>query len=292
MSKNNKPKAEFNFIKLPRTTLHYVKTGTGSPLIIVPALASKLDQWLPLAQFMGQKFTTYFFELPGHGDSTPYPETFETHFVPKTVEAFLNELEIDRFTLMGFSFGGLLALRTLDYLLPRIDQLILLSPALSKRALLFSTRKQIFLKLLFTVLRSDRMRHGVVNMLDRERAYNTLTTAISKFANIDKQILLSKNALAFPKSTLDVLTASFNEVLRLDYDSENKPFTLPCFYGMSLYDDLLDYEVTLEIVKGLFSNIHVEPLTLPYHQPPNPFTFEEFNSKFGSFQENMQDYIT
>lgn len=122
------PQATFGDITLQNTRLHYVKAGTGPPLIIVPATVSLIRQWLPLTQFMGQRFTSYFFELPGHGGSTPYPEKFESRFIPKTVEGFVNSLGYEKFNLMGFSFGGLLALRTLEYLQDRIEKVILLSP--------------------------------------------------------------------------------------------------------------------------------------------------------------------
>ena len=286
----NIPSAEFNYIDLPGTTLHYLKTGSGPPLIIVPALVSKIGQWAPLAQFMGQKFTTYFFELPGHGESTPYPEKFKTEFIPKTVESFLDAMEIDHFTLMGLSFGGLLALRTLDYLLPRIDRLVLLCPALSKRAILASQQKQRFLKILFSALRNETLQKGVINFITSDKTFDRAANGISNFTNINKKILVDKELKSFPQTTLDVLSESILEILKLDYVSPNKPFSLPCFFGMSLYDDLLDYDVTLEIVTDLFTNIHVETFTLPYHQPPTPFTFDDYNEKFGYFLENIPKY--
>ena len=93
-----KPPTSFHFIELENTTLHCVKCGDGGePLIMVPALVSKIDQWLPFAQYMGQRFTTYFFELPGHGQSTAYPDEFCTLMVPETVENLLEILGIDRF---------------------------------------------------------------------------------------------------------------------------------------------------------------------------------------------------
>lgn len=291
MSTKIAPATEFDFIELPGTTLHYLKTGNGPPLIIVPALVSKIEQWAPLAQFMGQKFTTYFFELPGHGKSSPYPEKFKTEYVPKTIEALIDNLGIDRFTLMGLSFGGLLALRTLDYLLPRIDQLVLFSPALSYKALLASTRKQRFLKILFTALRNETLQKKAIDFITSDKTFDRAANGISNFANIDKKILVEKELKSFPQTTLDVLSESMLELLNLDYDSPNKPFSIPCFFGMSLYDDLLNYDVTLEIVEDLFSNIHVEQFTLPYHQPPSPFTFDDYNEKFGLFLDNIQQYV-
>jgi ABC-type uncharacterized transport system permease subunit len=60
------PPPTFGEIDLSNTRLHYLRCGNGPPLLMVPATVSLISQWLPLAQFMGQLFTTYFFELPGH----------------------------------------------------------------------------------------------------------------------------------------------------------------------------------------------------------------------------------
>jgi pimeloyl-ACP methyl ester carboxylesterase len=280
------PVTSIDFISLNSTTLHCAKCGQdGPPLIMVPALVSKIDQWLPFAQYMGQRFTTYFFELPGHGQSSAYPEDFSTLMVPETVEELLDTLNIDRFSLMGFSFGGLLALRTLDHLLGRIDRVILVSPALSKDALLFSPMKRIAFKSAFTALKHEPVQKAVINIMHSERTIDAFSEVVSRVSNIDKRILLEKEIKAFPQSTLDVMAASMNELLNLEYVSPNVPFTLPCYFGMSLYDDLIDYYRTLEIVKALFTNLKTTYFELPYHQPPSPFTYEELLEKFGEFIE-------
>ena len=278
------PTTNIKFIELENTTLHCAISGDGGPpLIMVPALVSKIEQWLPFAQYMGQRFTTYFFELPGHGKSTPYPEAFSTHLVPDTVEQLLEYLEIDRFSLMGFSFGGLLGLRTLDHLLPRIDRMILVSPALDKDALLFSPFKKVAIKTASSALKFDLFKKAVVDVMHGDRTYNAFAEFISRVTNIDKQILVEKEIKNFPPSTLEVMAASMSELLNLSYFSEHAPFSLPTYFGMSLYDDLIDYDKTLAIVEGLFTNLKTEKFNLPYHQPPVPYTFEELIENFGQF---------
>jgi len=279
----NMPSVEFKHVELPRTNLHYMKAGNGPPLIIVPALISRLHRWQALAQFLGQKFTTYFFELPGHGGSTAYPERFHSHLVPETVEAFVNKLGIDRFTLMGFSFGGLLSMRTLKHLLPRIDRLILLSPALSKRAILFSKRKVFFLKVFCSLLRFESMQKLIINFMNNENTFEKFATMLSNFSNIDKKIILEIDPTNFPQSTLDVLSAEIQEVLHLELDPRSNSYSLPCFFGMSINDDLIDFDTTLNVAESLFSDLSIVKFTMPYHQPPKLYTFDEYNSKYGDF---------
>ena len=51
---------------------------------------------------------------------------------------------------------------------------------------------------------------------------------------------------------------------------------------MSIYDDLLDFETTFDVVKDHFENLTCRQFTLPYHQPPEPPTYEWLVEEFGS----------
>jgi pimeloyl-ACP methyl ester carboxylesterase len=277
------PPPTFGDISLPNTTLHYVKCGSGPPLVMVPATVSLISQWLPLAQFMGQRFTAYFFELPGHGNSSPYPVSFDSRLLPDTVKAFMNALGHQTFNLMGFSFGGLLALRTLEALQERIEKVILISPCVSKRALLYSSPRQWGFRLTCSALKSPMMQQGAVRILQSELIERPLIYALSKASKIDRAILESKDALKIPQTSLDVLAYTASEIFNLDYRYADRPFPHSCFFAMSLYDDLLDYNITLDIVRDHFDDLKVQTLTLPYHQPPEPPTFDWLNQKFGRF---------
>ena len=272
---------------LPNTRLHYVKAGTGAPLIIVPATVSLIRQWLPLTQFMGQRYTSYFFELPGHGGSTPYPEKFQSSFVPKTVEAFVDNLGHDKFSLMGFSFGGLLALRTLEHLQDRIEKVILLSPCVSRRALKWSTPRQWAFKASIWTMKRQMLLRGIHYVMNAPRLEKPLTYALSKASNVDRRILENKHALQMPISTLDVFAHTLGEIFQTEYQYAGAPFKIPCYFGMSVNDDILEYNLTEQIVRRHFEDITIQQFTHPYHQPPEPPTFEWLNREFGQFLERI-----
>ena len=281
------PQATFGDMTLSNTRLHYVKAGMGAPLIIVPATVSLIRQWLPLTQFMGQRFTSYFFELPGHGGSLPYPEKFKSQFVPQTVGEFVNHLGYDRFNLMGFSFGGLLALRTLEHLQDRIEKVILLSPCVSRRALKWSTPRQWAFKASIWAMKRQRLLQGIHSMLNTPSLEKPLTYALSKASNVDRRILETKNALRMPISTLDVFAHTLGEIFQTEYQYAGAPFKIPCYFGMSVNDDILEYSLTEQIVRQHFQKIMVQQFTHPYHQPPEPPTFEWLNHEFGQFLETI-----
>jgi len=275
-------------MELPDTCLHYVKAGTGAPLIIVPATVSLIRQWLPLTQFMGQRFTSYFFELPGHGGSTPYPGKFESRFVPKTVEAFVDQIGHEKFSLMGFSFGGLLALRTLEHLQDRIEKVILLSPCVSRRALKWSTPRQWAFKASIKAMKNETFLQGIHYVLNAPRLEKPLTYALSKASNVDRRILENKKALQMPLSTLDVFAYTLDEIFQIEYEYAYAPFKIPCYFGMSVHDDILDYDLTETIVRRNFAQLTVQKFSHPYHQPPEPPTFEWLNREFGQFLDTIK----
>jgi pimeloyl-ACP methyl ester carboxylesterase len=282
------PQATFGDMTLPNTRLHYVRAGTGAPLIIVPATVSLIRQWLPLTQFMGQRFTSYFFELPGHGCSTPYPQKFKSHFVPGTVEEFVNNLGYDKFNLMGFSFGGLLALRTLEHLQDRIEKVILLSPCVSKRALKWSTPRQWAFKASVKAMKNQTLLQGIHYMMNAPRLEGPLTYALSKASKVDRRILENKHALQMPISTLDVFAYTLDEIFQTEYQYAGAPFKIPCYFGMSINDDILEYGLTEQIVRKHFQQITIQQFTHPYHQPPEPPTFEWLNREFGHFLDMIE----
>ncbi|NWG06567.1 MAG: alpha/beta hydrolase [Chloroflexi bacterium] len=284
-SSNHPPEATFGDVTLSNTRLRYVKAGSGKPLVIVPATVSLIRQWLPLTQFMGQRFTSYFFELPGHGGSTPYPDKFESRFVPKTVEGFVDHLGYDRFNLMGFSFGGLLALRTLEHLQDRIEKVILLSPCVSRRALKWSTPRQWVFKASIWAMKRQTLLQGIHYVMNMPRLEKPLTYALSKASNVDRRILENKHALRMPLSTLDVFAHTLGEIFQTDYQYVDAPFKNPCYFGMSINDDILEYNLTEQIVRRHFQKLTIQKFTHPYHQPPEPPTFEWLNREFRQFLE-------
>ncbi len=284
---NPTAKVTTNFVQLSNTTLHYMKVGSGPPLVIVPATISVIRQWESLAQFMGQRYTTYFFELPGHGESSPYPERFRSQMVPDTVAEFMDAMGHETFNLMGFSFGGLLAMRTLEALQDRIENVFLLAPCVSQRALLFSETRQWWMKHIFGTFKSPTVQENLIKVMHSGAFDPILLTLLSKFGKLDEDVLKTRDALRIPRSTLDVLSYTLVEIFSLDYLYEERPYQHKCFFGMSLYDDLLDYDTTLDVVDKHFDDLTVQHFELPYHQPPQTPTYEWLVDEFSDFLDML-----
>jgi len=275
------PPVSYHHMPLPKTNLHYMRCGDGPPLIMVPATISKIENWLALAQFMGQRFTVYFFELPGHGKSSPFPEAFSSELAAETVEAFIDRLGHKTVSLMGFSFGGILALTTLNRLRQRIEKVILLSPVVSRRALRFSGPRLQLLKGMVRALRYPRIRSGVLRSMRSPQLNGFLAQAIARAGRVETSISVGEVFLKISDSTADVLSYQLAEMLDFEMLAQAAPFEQPCYFAMSVRDPLLSFDTTLEIVQRSFPKVHVERFQFPFHQPPRPPTFEELNQHYG-----------
>lgn len=283
-----KHEISLNKIDLPLTTLYYASCGQGPPLVIVPATISRIRDWQPLIRFMGQKFTALFFELPGHGGSTPFPQPFSSHLVGQTVEDLIDALQFDTITLMGFSFGGILTLRILNQIQPRINRLVMLSPCVSYHTLLYSPVRIMLLRVLVNIMIRRSPQAFFLKMMHNEALVDYVLLMSKKWGHVEFYGNALRNTLlSLPASTLDVLTYQINEILNADPISEVKTCDIPCVFGMSRLDPLLSFEMTKEFILGKFKDVWVESYDLPYHQPPEPFTFEGLNQEYGGLLEKF-----
>lgn len=259
---------------LPLSRLHVLEAGDGPPLIIVPATISECKDWIPLTRFMARWFHVYFFELPGHGESTPFREPFSTNLVAEAVEQLVNALQIDHFSVMGFSFGGILAMKVYLRMHQRVDNLILLSPCLSHRAVKLSlTRK----KLILTVVRfinQPHVRHRFIRMLHNPKTVTTVFRFLQMIGHIESTIELRPKLLTISESTLDVLAHQIEEIATNEFPNPAEKSTTPCFFWMSVNDPVLDFDKTLAVAKSHFAQVDVVRSDFPYHQPPEPLTYE------------------
>lgn len=268
------------FMDLPLARLHIMEVGEGEPLIIVPATISELENWKTLAQFMAQWFRVYFFELPGHGQSEPFKEKFSSHQVAELVRQLADALRYDRFNLMGFSFGGILAMRAFKLLAPRIDRLVLIAPCLGQRALSFSRLRLNLLLSFNRLLSRPKIQAGFVSLIHNDRTISLMAKALQKAGKLDDTIPLKNKLPRTQAGTISVLNAQIDEILTTEFDVEPAKYKTPCYFAMSIYDPLLRFETTLEILGNHFEGVNAIRLKYPFHQPPAPFTYEELNRDF------------
>lgn len=269
-----------HFIDLPLSRLHVLEAGEGEPLIMVPATISELENWRALAQFMAQWFHVYFFELPGHGQSEPFKDGFSSQRVAELVSQLADSQGFDHFNLMGFSFGGILAMRTYKLLSHRIDRLILIAPCLDHRALPLSPFRVFLLHGFNRILSHPKIRAWFCDLIHNPRTLSPVVKFLQRIGQLEQTIPLERKLLTTPASTIEVLNVQVNEILTTEFEVDPVRHKTPCYFAMSVCDPLLHFDTTLGIVHSHFADVSTLRLTYPFHQPPRAFTYEELNRDF------------
>ncbi|MBV6397282.1 MAG: 2-succinyl-6-hydroxy-2,4-cyclohexadiene-1-carboxylate synthase [Anaerolineales bacterium] len=275
------PSTKTYLVELPLCSLHVMESGVGPPLIMVPATISELENWVSLVQFMAQWFTVYFFELPGHGRSTPFKQTFTSEQVAAVVEQLADHIGAARFSLMGFSFGGILAMKTFQRLHARIDRVAFIAPCLTARAVLLSPFQKKMADRFSRLLKTDSVRSFLLRVNRWAWSRGVLVRLIQSIGKVEKEIPLDQKISRMGVSTMDVVACELQDILTAEFIPPPVHHQTPCYFAMSHRDPLLDHRTTLAELKRHFGNINALELNYPFHQPPSPFTYEELNRDFG-----------
>jgi len=282
LSSTDAPELHVRQFDLPLTSLRVGIAGDGPPVIMVPATISLIEDWSSLIQFIGKRFTAHFFELPGHGGSTPFADGYSAERVAETIGHLADAIGAEQFTLLGFSFGGLLTLKALKMHESRIDRVVLFSPFVTRRALLHSPAKLAALRGTILALKPELARRGMLWMLHNPATVSIIDRYMRDIGKFETAADLCKRLSGFSASTLDVLLAQVGQILTTDGEDLAGPFDAQCLFGMSVNDPMLDFEITERFVRAQFPNMTEERWDWPYHAAPRPLTVEEYTRDFAA----------
>ena len=181
---------------------------------------------------------------------------------------------------MGFSFGGLLAMRTFKHLSQRIDRLILIAPCLDHRALPLSSRRQTLLYKFNQLLSHPKVQKKFVQLLRNPYTISIIVKILQKAGQLEDTIPLQEKLPQTKATTISVLNAQIKEILTTEFQVNPEKHETPCYFAMSIHDPLIRFDITDEILQDHFTNVNTVKLYYPYHQPPAPFTYDELNRDF------------
>lgn len=111
---------------LPTT---YIAAGNGPPLLLLHGLGDSAQSWQWVLPALAQNYRVYAPNLPGFGTSSKPITDYSPAFFTAFVGAFLDELQLDRVSIVGNSLGGLIALQLALSDPARVSSLGLISSA-------------------------------------------------------------------------------------------------------------------------------------------------------------------
>ena len=122
------PKIPIQTTVIDGNTIRYIKTGKGPTLVLLHTLRTQLDIFEKLVPLLSKSFTVYALDYPGHGFSDIPQTDYDPDLFVRTVEGFLDKLDLKDVTLAGISIGGVIPLIVAANHNPRVKKVIAINP--------------------------------------------------------------------------------------------------------------------------------------------------------------------
>jgi pimeloyl-ACP methyl ester carboxylesterase len=115
--------------------VHYEAIGRGKPLIFLHGWLGSWRYWVPAMDGMSDRHRTYALDLWGFGDSDRRLDRYSLSAYIALLQRFMEELGIERASLVGHALGGVVALRFAASVPVRVEQVMAVSTPLVGSAL-------------------------------------------------------------------------------------------------------------------------------------------------------------
>ena len=120
---------DLHWVNVNGCDLRYLRTGTGTPVVLLHPLRAQLEYFMPLLHHLDTaRFEVIALDLPGHGESgAPHADYTATYFTD-AVAGFLEATGVRAAVLVGESIGGAIALALAARHTPDIARVVSLNP--------------------------------------------------------------------------------------------------------------------------------------------------------------------
>lgn len=96
-------------VEVEGTNLHYVRGGSGPPLVLLHGWPQTWQQWRPVMPALAERFTVIAFDLPGLGDSTSPAGGYDKATTAKRIREGVQELGLGPVSILAHDVGALVA---------------------------------------------------------------------------------------------------------------------------------------------------------------------------------------
>ncbi len=113
------------------SSMHYIKTGSGEPLILVHGVGQSLYTFRNTLEELGKHFTVYAIDLPAHGYSDRPSISYNVEEIALCIEAFMNTVGLAWAHFCTFGESAVYVLDFVQHNLKRAGNLIFISPVMT-----------------------------------------------------------------------------------------------------------------------------------------------------------------
>ena len=137
---------------------------------------------------------------------------------------------------------------------------------------------------------TETIQSWLIKTAHSRRLVNLLIRLLNRLGHVEiagpRLTSLRAKLLRLPAATLDVLIKEIQEILGFNFKAS--AFTQPCSLAMSINDPLLSFNVTHDWLKQHFPHLSTQKFTFPYHDPPQPLSFEELTADYQPLLEMIK----
>src|SRR5512132_3041919 len=113
-------------------SLHYEEHGSGEPLVLLHGGISAGEMFEPIMPELSAGRRVITVDLQGHGGTPDVDRPLRPETMADDIAALIEHLGLDRADVMGYSLGGVVALRTAIQHPERVRRLVLVSVGFSR----------------------------------------------------------------------------------------------------------------------------------------------------------------
>ncbi len=119
------------FVEVDGLRTGFADTGgtERETLLFIHGLAGNASHWIHVAPRFQDRFRVIAVDLPGCGESEPYPGPYNVRMYARHVQHLMDTLGIPRATIIGHSLGGMVATELALAAPERCARLVLVNPA-------------------------------------------------------------------------------------------------------------------------------------------------------------------
>jgi len=179
-------------IILHNLKINYKEKGEGPSLLILHGWGGSSDSWKKVQEFIGKRgYKVIVPDLPGFGKSDTPPRPWGIEDYVKFVKDFTEKVGIDKFILVGHSFGGSLASKFSAQNPQKVKDLVLCAPAgikprpgLKEKAIFFVSRigRKIFRQkfLVKSKAQAENFFYAMIRYKDYSKANETMKKTMQR----------------------------------------------------------------------------------------------------------------
>ena len=204
--------------------LNYIVEGEGEAVVLIHGLSDNLDYWEVLASTLKNNFKVIRFDLRGHGKSPLGNDNITVDLYADDLKDILDELNVSKVNLVGFSLGGSVALDFAISYPSQVSSIVLMS----------------------SLARLSPHARGILNQF-----LDALEDSFEEFYDLILPMVLCPDVIAKNKDELDFLKALSSQVA--DIDAYKK--AIYAMMQFDVFDNLCDIEVPMLVLGGKYDEV-------------------------------------